>query len=171
MKTLIKIGLLLLIALPAWAQDDDLPQGSDPAVKQKIQAARVAYITDQLALTPEEAEKFWPIYREFSEKQQQLRKEYRQAKRNPDPAKSPEQNDQSLVEMGLAIKQREVDLEKDYSSRLLKVISAQKLRNLPDTERRFRQMVLDQIQRRQLQQERRGQIRERSQQRLQQRNN
>jgi hypothetical protein len=172
MKTLLKIGILMILALPAWAQDEDMPQeAADPKVKQKIQAARVAYITDQLALTPEEAEKFWPIYREFSEKQQQLRKEYRQAKKNPDPAKTPDQNDQALVEMGLKVKQQEVDLEKDYSGRLLKVISAQKLRNLPDTERRFRQMILEQIQRRQLREDRRGQMRDRSQQRLQQRNN
>jgi hypothetical protein len=156
------------VIIPVWAQDEDeLPQEQDPKVKEKIQAARVAYITDQLALTPAEAEKFWPIYREFAEKRQQLQKQYRQARRNPDPSKTPEENDKNLVELGLKLKQSAVDLEKTYSGQLLKVISAQKLRTLPEAEKRFRQMILDQIQRRQTQRERR----DRSQQRLQQRNN
>lgn len=163
---------MLLLSVPLFAQDEELQQQEqDPKVKQKIQAARIAYITDQLALTPEEAEKFWPIYREFSEKRQHLLKEYRQAKRNPDPSKSAEQNDKDLVELSLKLKQQEVDLEKDYSGKLLKVISAQKLRTLPEAERKFRQMILDQIQRRQGQRERLDQMRDRQQQKLQQRNN
>lgn len=163
---------MLLLSVPLFAQDEELQQQEqDPKVKQKIQAARIAYITDQLALTPEEAEKFWPIYREFSEKRQHLLKEYRQAKRNPDPNKSAEQNDKDLVELSLKLKQQEVDLEKDYSGKLLKVISAQKLRTLPEAERKFRQMILDQIQRRQGQRERLDQMRDRQQQKLQQRNN
>ncbi|HEY9045581.1 MAG TPA: hypothetical protein VIN08_06775 [Ohtaekwangia sp.] len=171
MKILTNIVVLLLLSAPLFAQDDDVPQEQDPQVKQKIQAARVAYITDQLGLTPDEAEKFWPVYREFSEKRQQLLKEYRQAKRNPDPNKTTEQNDKDLVELGLKVKQQEVNLEKEYSDKLLKVISAQKLRTLPDAEKRFRQMILDQIQRRQGLQERREKMRDRQQQRLQQRNN
>jgi hypothetical protein len=82
-----------------------------------------------------------------------------------------EQNDKDLVDLNLRLKQQEVDLEKDYSGKLLKVISAQKLRTLPEAERKFRQMILDQIQRRQGQRERLDQMRDRKQQKLQQRNN
>jgi hypothetical protein len=164
--------IMLLLSARLFAQEEEFQQQEqDPKVKQKIQAARVAYITDQLALTPEEAEKFWPIYREFSEKRQHLLKEYRQAKRNPDPGKTAEQNDKDLVELSLKLKQQEVDLEKDYSGKLLKVISAQKLRTLPEAERKFRQMILDQIQRRQGQRDRLDNMRDRQQQKLQQRNN
>jgi len=168
MKTLFKIIILSLITTTLFAQDDELPQAQDPQVKEKIKAARIAYITDQLGLTPAEAEKFWPIYHEFSEKRMQLKKDYNQAKKNPDLNKTQEQRDEELVDLGLKMKQQELDLEKDYSGRLLKVISAQKLRTLPDAEKRFRQMVLEQIQRRQMQNER---VRDRQQQRLQQRNN
>lgn len=171
MKKLIGIGFVLLMALSAWAQDDDLPQAQDPKVKDKINAARIAYITDQLGLTPEEAEKFWPIYREFSQNRAKIKQQYREMKKNPDPNKSTEQNEQSLVDLQFQIKQKELDLEKDYSGRLLKVISAQKLRTLPDAEKRFRQMILEQIQRRQTQQNKQQQLRDKSQQQLQKRNN
>ena len=171
MKILTNIVVMLLLSASLYAQDEDLQQEQDPKIKQKIQAARVAYITDQLALTPEDAEKFWPVYREFAQKRLQLLKQYREAKRNPDPNKTVEQNDKDLVDLNLRLKQQEVDLEKDYSGKLLKVISAQKLRTLPEAERKFRQMILDQIQRRQGQRERLDQMRDRKQQKLQQRNN
>jgi hypothetical protein len=170
MKSLLTLMLLCLALVVARAQEEELPS-ADPKVREKIHALRIAYITDQLGLTPEEAERFWPIYREFSEKRQALLQQYRSSKRNPDPAKTPEQNDQDLVNMRLKLKQQEVDLERDYSGRLLNVISAQKLKSLPETERKFRQMILDQIQRRQLQQQRRENMRDRSQERLRQRNN
>lgn len=92
-------------------------------------------------------------------------------KKSPDPNKTAEQNSQALVDLQFQMKQKELDLEKDYSGRLLKVISAQKLRTLPDAEKRFRQMILEQIQRRQAQQNQQQRFKDRSQQQLQKRNN
>jgi hypothetical protein len=147
MKTFLYIAMVLL-AIPLYAQDDDLPEDSNPTVRERIQAARVAYITDQLALTPAEAEKFWPIYREFTTKRLALLKELRYARRHPDPAKTADQNEKDLVAFGLEVKQKEVDLERQYSEQLLTVIPAQKVRILPEVERKFRLMILKQIQER-----------------------
>ena len=170
MKALLSILFTLLI-IPALAQDDDVLTPRDERVREKIQAARVAYITDQLQLTPAEAEKFWPIYREFAEKRSQIREQLRDLRLNPDQSKTPEQRDRELVDRQFNVKQQELNLEKDYSGRLLNVISAQKLRTLPEAERKFRQMILEQIQRRQLQQDRQRNLQDQQQQRLQQRNN
>ncbi len=39
----------LLVPSVSWAQEEEeVPQGPDPKAKEKIQAARVAYLTDQL---------------------------------------------------------------------------------------------------------------------------
>ena len=150
MKDIIKILFFCLIGISAAAQDEeDLPQ-QEPKVREKIEAARVAYITNQLELTPEEAEKFWPIYREFVQERRDIRREIRDAARNIDPGKS----DEEMVEQQFKARQKELDLEKEYAGRLLKVISAQKLRALPQAERGFRRMIIDQIQRRQMQKDR-----------------
>ncbi|HTE32179.1 MAG TPA: hypothetical protein VK666_17485 [Chryseolinea sp.] len=172
MKYLMALGFaLIMINSQAQDQDDDVPPVQDPKVRNKIQAARIAYITDQLELTPEEAERFWPIYREFAEKRRGIRQELKVAKQNPDPNKTPEQHEKDLVDKQFDVKQKELNLEKDYSVKLLKVISAQKLRTLPDAERRFRQIILEQIQRRQLQQEQQRTLRDQTQKKLQDRNN
>jgi hypothetical protein len=163
MKTFAAIIFSWLAAITTFAQDEELPQTQDTKVRDKIEAARIAYITEQLELTPQEAEKFWPIYREFAQRRREIRQQIRRTSRNADG-----KTDEQIVEQQFKAKQDELDLEKDYSGRLLKVISAHKLRSLPQAERKFRQMILDQIQRRQ---ERQQNLRDRSQQQLEKRNN
>lgn len=164
MKTL-KIFLLLLCTVPAFAQDDDAVEiERDPKAQQKIKAAHAAYITERLGLTPEEAEKFWPVYREYADKKQGLRQQFREARKNG-------QDEKALLDLDLKITQQELDLEKDYSGRFQKIITPQKLMNLRQAEGDFRRLILRQIQQRQQQIERRQQMRDRSNQRLQQRNN
>jgi len=167
MKNLLMILLLLLLTVPAVAQqeaDAEEVQAADPKVKEKINAARVAYITERLGLTSDEAEKFWPVYREFVQKRQDLRKQFRDAKKSG-------QDEKTLLDLDLKIKQQEVDLEKDYSGRLQKVVSAQKVMSLRQAEVDFRRLLLRQIQQRQIREDRRQNMRDRQQQRLQQRNN
>ena len=69
---MIIIIFLLCSSELSWAQDK--------AAEQKIQAARIALITERLGLTPEQAEKFWPLYNEFSQKRKGLRQEYNREK-------------------------------------------------------------------------------------------
>ncbi|MFZ6013309.1 MAG: hypothetical protein ACOYXT_23410 [Bacteroidota bacterium] len=168
MKTIWKIFLLLLLTLPAFAQDvegdGDEAMQQDPKAREKIKAAHAAYITERLGLTTEEAEKFWPVYREYSQKRKDLRREFREARKTG-------RNEKELIDLDLSIKQKELDLEKDYSGRLQKIITPQKLMNLRQAEGDFKRLLLRQIQQRQMNQERRQQLRDRSQQRLQQRNN
>jgi hypothetical protein len=161
MKALARMIFLCMLSFPAVGQDDDdLPQVQHKKVRDRIEAARIAYITDQLELTPEEAEKFWPIYREFTQQRREIRRQLRQTTRSAHPDKT----DQEIVDQQFEMKQKELDLEKEYSGRLLKVISARKLRSLPQAERRFRQMILDQIQRRQMQHEGQENFRDRKEQ-------
>lgn len=170
MKKLFTIILISLLTLPAWSQEEELAK-MDPKAQEKIKAARIAFITDRLGLTPEEAERFWPIYREFSNKRMELRQQFEQVRKNPDPAKPKEESERELVELGLQLKQQELDLEKDYSKRILTAIPAQKLMALKTAEDDFRRLLIQQIQQRQLQQQRKQQLQERNEQRLRQRNN
>ena len=147
------------------AQEDDLPapQTIDPKVREKVEAARIGMITNRLGLTPEQAEKFWPIYREFSQKRQGYRQEFRQAQQgidsnNPDPKKQ-----QDLVNFGLQLKQKELDLEKDYSGRIMTVITVQQLLSLRKAEQDFRQLVLNQLQQRRALQQRKENFRDKNQ--------
>lgn len=51
---------------------------SQPRLREKmeqIKSLKVAYITDELKLTTDEAAKFWPVYNTFEDKQKELRQE------------------------------------------------------------------------------------------------
>lgn len=173
MKKIIILAIYLLTGWVAMSQDptetDRIEQ--DPAVQEKIKNLRIAYISDKLGLTPDQAEKFWPVYREFSDKRREIRQEFVDARKqiktdNPDQAKQEE-----LVKMGFALKQRELDLEKVYSERLLRVISAQQMLNLRKAEGDFQRIILEQIQQRRMIQQRNENIRERNQRLKQQQRN
>lgn len=172
MRRIIILGIYLISGLAALAQDpiDTDVVTQDPQVQEKIKNLRIAYLSDKLGLTPDQAEKFWPVYREFSDQRKGIRQEFVAARKqintdNPDPAKQEE-----LVKLGLTLKQRELDLEKKYSDRLLRVITAQQMLNLRKAEGDFQRIILEQVQQRRMMQQRNETIRERNQRLKQQRN-
>lgn len=164
MKSIITFLLSFIILIPAIAQDEvELPK--DTKAREKIIAARIAYITEKLNLTPSEAEKFWPIYNEFDQKRKEIRTEAKDLRKNPDPTKSAEENQKVALAQQHEFKQKELNLEKDYSNRLLNVVSAQKVMTLPRAERDFRTLLLKRMQQQQALKEQRQQQRDRKDQR------
>ena len=153
------------------AQNQDAVDNLDPKAREKIRAAQIAFITDRLGLTPKEAEKFWPVYNEFAQKRNQIRQEMQDARRSRPADQKDEEFQKQMIDLGLKLKQRELDLEKEYSNKILDVITPQKLMALRKAEADFRTMVIRQIQQRQMQQQRRQDFRDRNDQRLQRRNN
>lgn len=166
MKKLVILVLMLFAGVAAFAQDtepvEQIPM--DPKTQEKIKNLRIAYISDKLGLTPDQAEKFWPLYREFAEKRNETRKELIDAHKAARQGGVDPKQDEQLVNLGLKIKQMELDLEKDYSGRLMKVISAQQILNLRKAEKDFQLMVLQQLQQRRMQQQRQENFRDRNQQ-------
>jgi hypothetical protein len=140
-KESIFLIIIFFYSFPALAQEEPGENIRDPRAREKIRAAHAAYITGRLELTSSEAEKFWPVYREYSEKRRALRQELRDEKIKG-------ADEQKLLDLDLKIKQQELDLEKDYSQRLRKIISAEKLLKLRQAEGDFRKLLLRQIQQR-----------------------
>jgi hypothetical protein len=116
-----------------------------PEALEKIEAAKIALITERLELTPEQAEKFWPIYREFGKERQEIRRDFDKARRNFDPNKASEEENKKMLEMANQVKERQLKLERAYSDRILKVISTRQLNNLRKAENDFKEMLLRRI--------------------------
>ncbi|MFL9844018.1 sensor of ECF-type sigma factor [Flavobacterium rhizosphaerae] len=64
LKLKLFLPILLLFSLCSFAQKEKW---------EKIKALKVSYITTELELTPQESEKFWPIYNVYESKQYQIR--------------------------------------------------------------------------------------------------
>lgn len=163
---LVLMGLFLLAVAPAMAQEpqtDPTPVQADPKAQERIKNLRIAYISDKLGLTPEQAEKFWPVYREFVEERKKLRNEFKVSQLNINPDRTDPKKQQELIDMGLRIKQKELDLEKTYSNRLLQVINPQQMLNLHKAEKEFRSLIINQLQQKRLVQQRKENFRDKNQ--------
>lgn len=71
--TLKKITLVLLLTFSAYAFSQKGMMIREN--REKIKSLKIAFITSELSLTPEEAAKFWPIYNSFEDKQHSIRKQ------------------------------------------------------------------------------------------------
>lgn len=135
-----KIILFILLLSSGW-----LIKAQSPEAKKKIEAARIALITERLELTPEQAEKFWPIYREYELKQREIRREFNTQRKTFDPNEASEEENKKMLEMATQVKERQLNLEKEYSERILNVINTRQLNNLRKAENDFKEMLLKRI--------------------------
>jgi hypothetical protein len=136
MKTLFAI-FFVLGGLTAFSQDEPAENnkpGVDPEARERIKAARLAYITERLELTTTEFEKFLPVYREYSEKREAIHLKMKAARES-------NKDDNSLLQLYHQVRQEELDLEKSFSPKFLQVISAEKLLKLHESEKEFRKLV------------------------------
>ncbi len=104
---------------------------------ERLEALKIAYITKRLDLSPEEAQKFWPIYNQYAEELKQARKE---AIRNN---KSEIELDESLL-----------NIRKKYSVQFGQAISPQKIDIFFKSEKEFGAFVQKEMERRQLKNQR-----------------
>lgn len=138
MKNLKKIiGILILVM--NYILIDAQPN------KEKVEALRISYITQKLELSPNEAEKFWPIYNEYHAKLDALKKNMRQSFRKLSVTLT-EKEAEELYYLDLQTKQAELDLHKLYSEKIKGVIGLTKTVKLKIAEGEFKHEVIRSIQ-------------------------
>lgn len=112
---------------------------------KKIQDAKVAIITNRLNLTSEQSVDFWPMYNEYASKKRELHRSQR--KLINDKKADTKTNEQVLSNLNEVqdMRQQELNLEKEYQSKFLKVISANQVAELYKAERTFNDMLLQRL--------------------------
>ena len=117
--------------------------------KEQIKSIKVAYITNELNLTPEEATKFWPLYNEFEEKQNQIRREKLKAHLNRiDDADFDNLSEKEATTLLAQMESSEDELHllrKKFVANLKSVLPATKILKLKKAEDGFNKKLLQQI--------------------------
>ncbi|MDR0437221.1 MAG: hypothetical protein LBH22_02835 [Bacteroidales bacterium] len=77
MKTPILICMLCFFTFYGYSEKrvcdkNEQQQEERDVTKQKIQSRKIAFFTEKLSLTPEEARKFWPMYNAYFNVREQL---------------------------------------------------------------------------------------------------
>jgi len=132
MKQFLLPAILMFFSVTALAQ----PEPSD----EKLESLRIAFLTKQLNLSPEEAQGFWPVYNEYTRDAKKLNEELRSGK---------------LTQ--LKFEEKMLDLRKRYQPKFTKSVGDDKFEKFLKADRDWRDLVRREIEkRRQNMQNRRG---------------
>ena len=112
----------------AKAQNDDAGKRGE-----KIQALKIAFITQKLGLSSEEAQRFWPVYNQYENEMKSL---------------SRQNTDGDVIEND----ERLLNVRKKYRPEFVKVLGEPRMNKLFTAEREFRGVLLQHLKNRNNQQ-------------------
>lgn len=125
---------------------------------EQIESIRVGYITRQLALTPGEAEVFWPVYNAYTaevdehrKRINRLEKNLRQAYLDDDTGKL-----ETVMDRYVKAKAEESQILLKYHTSFKEVLSIRKVAMLYKAENDMKQRILEALRKRQQQNRRSG---------------
>ena len=98
-------------------------------------------------MTEEQAKSFWVVYDEFDKKRNEIRKNIRQMTAESRNITTSDDRILSDIKEIFSLKQKEVDLEKEYLSKFLKTINIRQVSELYKTEQLFNQMLVKKLNR------------------------
>src|ERR1700759_2274632 len=132
MKKMKKIyPLLLFLFFHSYFCFSQQPPNEDD--DQRIDVIKMAYITHELNLTPQEAQNFWPVYNNYQNEIKQARNQY--------------PNDE------VAYEKKVVEIKQRYQGNFKKVLgnNGQRLNKVYTTDHQFHEMMRNELQKRQQQ--------------------
>lgn len=135
---------LLLIVSNSFAQTShqkDYKKKDD----SKIKSMKVAYITNELDLTPEEARKFWPVYNEWQNKKEKAWQDFKDKTpaKDADIDELSDQQINNIIDAHIVKKQKKANLQRQYLKDIKQVLPLAKVAKLLHAEHSFKRHLLD----------------------------
>lgn len=139
MKKTIYLALLIILPLFNFAQETR---------RENIEAHRIAFITNRVGLTAEEAKRFWPVYNEYQAELEKIRKERRMKLRDArmDSENLSDKEIEAVVDNEIVFKQKELDIDKKYHAQFKGVLPIRKVAKLYMAEEAFKKELIKRIQ-------------------------
>jgi hypothetical protein len=120
MKKYLLIALLLFPAFISLGQQNN----EDPKDGSRLQAYKIAFLTQKLNLSPQEAQRFWPIYNKYEQEIRAVRIQNRMNKSTE-----------------IETEEKILNIRKKYNDEFGKALSNDKVNTFFKSERDFSNMV------------------------------
>lgn len=150
MKTLrFYAAALAAFALLSISNAQAQPQHKNNGWQERIQSEKIAFLTAELNLSPEEAQVFWPVYNKIAAEKKELNKAVKTSYKallealNSDTATDKEID--KLLDDYLAAKQANKEAGKGDVKEFRKVLSSKKVAKLYIAEENFRRQQLQKM--------------------------
>lgn len=127
------IRLLLLLCTTIYCFSMTAQQTE---IEAKIEAKKIAYISQTLDLKPKEAEKFWPLYNAYRSDIKSLRplnKKYKEGQN---------EDDSLTLNQHLEAEQKMLTLKKEFALDVSQIIGEDRTLKLLKSERKFKEKML-----------------------------
>ena len=115
---------VMITGVNVYAQPPQGPPDGDKG--ERIEALRIAFISRELNLSPQEAEKFWPVYNQFRGDLKTLHQNFKM-----------DGNGQLSAEQQLDFEQKKLDLKKKYKGQFEGCLGRDKVNQLYNLEQKF----------------------------------
>lgn len=129
MKKIVLLIAICVMFINANAQNDN-----------KIETLKKEYLTKNLELTPQESEKFFPLYREYEMKKKNLRKSLRNDLKGAEHDAS-----QASMDKIMSQEQEILDVQKEYVQKFRQFLPEHKIVKLLSVEKEFKKMLLEKL--------------------------
>ena len=129
--------MMICMSMMIVAQRPAQGPGQGPS-RERIEAQRVAFITQRLSFTPDEAAKFWPVYNEHKDALKSLRDDIER----PDLDNVTDEEANTIIERHLVMEDKRLQLRRDLIRKLRVIIPARKILMLHAAERDFNKDLL-----------------------------
>ncbi len=139
MKLIHSIILTLFVASSLLAQRPD---------REKLKALKIAHITEQLDLTQEEAQKFWPVYNANEEARNNIRTSSLERRQEISADQLTESEAKALLLEFEKAEQQKTALNSKMLKDLLEILPAKKIIKLFQAERSFKRKLIDEFKQR-----------------------
>jgi len=145
MKKYLLILIIVLVSTIGTAQRERGGDNDRRMNKEKIEALSVAYITEQLELTPDEASKFWPVFNELRERHHKLVREKKTLIQNVED-KYETLTDAQAINYIDKVKMLETQIHNSTyeknSAKIIEIIGGKRFLKLMKAENDFRRKIL-----------------------------
>jgi hypothetical protein len=145
MKRIITFALAALFVVPAFSQHDGPKDLREK--KEKVDAMKAAFITQEIDLTTEEAQRFWPVFNEMTKKIEVYRMEEaeKMMKMREEGKTVEDLTDEEVSNMMLARFSNEeaiLKIKRSYHDKFIKLLGVKRTAKLYLAERDFQRQLM-----------------------------
>jgi Spy/CpxP family protein refolding chaperone len=146
-KTINLAILLLLISHLLTAQNNPNKGQQNGERREKMASMKIGYITNKLNLSPSEAQQFWPVYNEYENKLETIRKNRKKDKEEGgvNLELMSDKDLEAYIDNEMLQKQKEIELMKEYNTKFKSVLPIRKVAMFYQAQEDFKRELLKKI--------------------------
>ena len=144
-------AILLTLSVSAFAQKQGQGKSRERGTewREKMQAEKIAFLTNEMSLTSEEAQAFWPVYNQAQAEKDEAFKVIHTTYKALQDAQNEGQSEaqiNALLKKYVDASKDSAEIDSEYLKEYLKVIPASKVAKLFVGEEKFRKMQFQHMQ-------------------------